>query len=161
MKITWNKSLFSGTYKIYQRGKPIGFLVNRTFSNTYDANIFDEKYTFLSQGFFKQNTKIIDRQKNTVIGKIEYNTWMNRAIITIDDTKFLWKFDNMWNTKWSLVNKQNERISFQGTSRNGEIISEVENPLCFLCGLYVTNCNWQTATVAIAVMIPICITLFS
>ena len=161
MKITWNKNLFSCTYTLYQSGKPIGSLVNRTFSNTYDANIFDEKYTFLSQGFLKQHTQIINRKKNTVVGKIEYNTWMNRATITIDNNKLFWKFENTWNTKWSLTNKQGERIGFQGSSGHGKIVSELENPLYFLCGLYVTNYNWQTATVAIAAMIPIWITIFS
>ncbi|QGY42238.1 hypothetical protein GM418_00775 [Maribellus comscasis] len=161
MKITWSKNLFSCTYKLFESGKPIGYLINRTFSNTYEATILGEKYTFLSQGFFKQNTKIIDREKNTVVGKIVYNTWMNGATITIDDNKFLWKFDNIWNTKWSLVNKQGERIIFQGSSGHGKIISELENPLYLMCGLYVTNYNWQTASIAIAAMIPIWITLFS
>ena len=161
MKTIWVKNFFSTTYKFYQEGTPIGILSKRPLTNTYDAKIFDKKYTFLSNGIFKQDTKIIDRQKNTVIGNIVFNTWKNRATIIIDNNKFLWEFDNTWNTKWSLVNKQGERVSFTGSLGRGQIISNMENPIYFLCGLYVTYYKWQTATIIFVVLISVWVTLFS
>ena len=120
-----------------------------------------KKYTFKTKGFFKQHTEIIDSSVNKVIGEITYNNLMTKATIVVDNKKINWKYDNLWNTKWSIYNSEGVNIKYSGSSTSGQINSNIDDALLLLSGLFVTNYYWQTTVaVLVVVFVPIWITVF-
>lgn len=154
--LNWKKGLFSDTYRIYSNNLQVGKLKNKTFSQSSIGEINGKEYTFKTKGFFKQHTEILDNSDNSVIGEINYNNWMTKAFLSIQNKKFSWKYDNIWNTKWSLNDSDGTEIKYSGSSTSGQIDSNTDNDLLLLTGLYVTNYYWQmTIVIIIAVLIPI------
>lgn len=151
----WKKELFSDTYKVYSNNKQIGELKNRTFSQTSVGEINGKRYTFKTKGFFKQHTQIFDNSDNSLIGDIAYGNWMTKAFLSIKERKLLWKYNNAWNTKWSICESDRTLINYNGSSK-GHIESDINDDLLLLTGLYVTNYYWQmTLFIIAAAWIPI------
>jgi len=155
-KLTWKKNFFSNLYGIYSNGQQVGKLKDKTFSQIANGELNGKEYTFKTKGFFKQQTEIIDNSENKVIGEIIYNNWMTKATISIDNKTINWKYDNIWNTKWSIFNSEGIKIQYSGSSTSGQIDSNIDDALLLLSGLFVTNYYWQmTVAVLVAVFVPI------
>ena len=161
-KLRWKRNLFSSSTIIYSNGQRVGELKDKTFSQTAIGVLNGKKYSFKTKGFFKQETEIIDSFENKVVGEITYNNWKTNAIISIDNKKINWKYDNLWNTKWSIFNSEGIKIQYSGTSTSGQIDSNIDEAVLLLSGLFVTNYYWQmTAAVLVAVFVPIWTTVLS
>lgn len=153
---SWTKGFFSNLYSIYYNGGLIGNLKDKSFSQTAQGEVNGKEYIFKTKGFLKQHTEIIDSSENRIIGEITYNSWMTKAKITLKDKTINWKYDNAWNTKWSLFDSAGILMNFSGSSSKGQINANVDDELLILAGLFVTNYYWQTTTaVIIAALIPI------
>ena len=152
----WKKGIFSDTYRVYSNNQQVGELKNKTFSQSSTGEINGKSYTFKTKGFFKQHTEIIDNSDNSVIGEIAYNNWMTKAFLSIREVKHTWKYENAWNTKWSIYESDKAVISYKGSSTGGKIESDIDHDLLLLTGLYVTNYYWQmTVVILVAVLVPI------
>lgn len=150
------KEFFSNLYSIYSNGQQIGKLKDKTFSQISNGELNGKEYTFKTKGFFKQHTEIIDNSENKVLGEIIYNNWMTKANILIENKTINWKYDNLWNTKWSIFNSKRIKIQYSGLSTSGQIDSNINDELLLLSGLFVTNYYWQmTIAVLVAVFVPI------
>ena len=67
-----------------------------------------------------------------------------------------WKYENFWNTKWSVFNPEGINIEYSGSMTRGKIDSNVDDALLLLSGLFVPNYYWQMTMVALlAVFIPL------
>jgi hypothetical protein len=155
-KLRWKKNLFSSSTIIYSNGQRIGELKDKTFSQTANGELNGKKYSFKTKGFFKQQTDIIDGFENKVVGEITYNNWKTNAIISIDNKTINWKYDNLWNTKWSIFDSEGINIKYSGSSTSGQIDSNIDDSMILLSGLFVTNYYWQkTVAVLVAVFVPI------
>jgi hypothetical protein len=151
-RYTWKKGTFSDTFKIYANNRQSGKLKNKTFSQTATGEINGKNYTYKTKGFFRQHTEIIDDTNGSVIGEISYNDWMTKAFISLDKKEYTWKYDNHWNTKWSIKSFDRVLIKYRGSSTGGEIDPDVDDDLLLLTGLFVTNYYWQaTLFILIAV----------
>lgn len=154
--LTWKKGIFSNTYNIYNGDQLIGKFRNNWFSQSADGELNGVKYTFKTRGFFKQHTQIIEDRTGNIIGEINYSTWRTKATLSINDKESGWKYDNIWNTRWSIFNSEGLQINYCGSSTRGTIESNSENDLLLLGGLFVTNYYWQTAVVLIIIFcIPV------
>ncbi|HKL09286.1 MAG TPA: hypothetical protein VJ896_10970 [Bacteroidales bacterium] len=152
----WKKRIFSDTYRVYSLNQQTGELRNRTFSASADGEINGKRYTFRTKGFFKQQTEIIDHSDHSVVGKITFNSWMTKAYITINGREYTWKYQNVWNTRWSISGNGVGHITYKGTSTGGQIETSTDDDLLLLTGLYVTNYYRQTTLlVLVAVFVPI------
>lgn len=161
-KYTWKKGLLSTTYNIHSEGKIIGHLRDKLLSQTSFGQINNKRYSFRTQGLFNQKTLIVDESDNSVIGEIVYNSWMTKATITIFNQQLSWKYENIWNTKWSIANSSGLQINYSGTSGGGTINSNTEEDLYILSGLFVTNYYWQmTIAIMVAVFVPIYVSVLS
>jgi hypothetical protein len=81
---------------------------------------------------------------------------MNKATIDINGQQFDLKYDNIWNTKWSISGLNETLISYNNTSCRGHIQSNTDNQLLILSGLFVANYYLQmTLVVLLIVFIPI------
>jgi hypothetical protein len=113
-------------------------------------------YNFETKGFFNQETRIINPDSNIQIGKITYNSWKTKAIIEIGNKTFTWKYDNAWNTKWSLSYNEDILLHYYGSYTKGVIGINVQDELLILSGLYISNYFWQIASVVIvSVYLPV------
>jgi hypothetical protein len=110
------------------------------------------KYAFKTKGIFKQHTQILDNQSNNMIGEIAYNNWMTKATLSIQNKKTYWKYENIWNTKWSIFNSEGIQINYSGSSGSGKIESNTKDDLLLLSGLFVINYYWQM-TIAILIVV--------
>jgi hypothetical protein len=157
--LNWKKGTFKTTYEIYTYGKVAGRLKEKSWTQSADGELNGNRYIFNSKGFFKLKTEIIDSINNTIIGKISYNSWMTKARIEYSGKVINWKYDNSWNTKWSLFDSEGAKIRYSGSSSNGKIESDMQNDMLVLTGLYIANYNWQMTMIAVltAVFIPIMI----
>ena len=162
LKLKWKKNIFSTLYSIYSNGQLIGSLKDKTFSQTANGELNGKEYLYKTKGFFKQHTEIIDSSENKVIGEITYNNWMTKATISVNNKMINWKYDNLWNTKWSVFNSEGVNIKYSGSSTSGQIDSNVDDALLILSGLFVTNYYWQmTIVVLVAVFLPIWTTVLN
>ena len=160
--LKWKKQFFSSTYSIYIDRQMVGMLKDKTFSQTAIGELNGKEYTFKTKGFFKQNTEIIDNKENKVIGTITYSSWMTKATISLIDKSINWKYDNVWNTKWSLYDNNEIEIKYAGTSTSGQIDSNTDDAILLLSGLFVTNYYWQvSAAVMVAIFLPIWTTVLN
>jgi len=83
---------------------------------------------------------------------------MNKASININGQKFDLKYDNIWNTKWSISSLNETQIRYNSSTTTGQIESKTDNQLLILSGLYVANYYLQmTLAVLLIVFIPILI----
>jgi hypothetical protein len=158
----WKRGAFSTTYRIYSGEELIGELVDRTFKQTSHGHIRQKKYIFRTKGLFKQETQILQDDNNKPIGNIMYNSMMSKATIQLSNRIVNWKYDNTWQTRWSISDEKGSCMNFAGRSSSGSIEFENADDLLVLTGLFVTN-YYQQAMIAIfvAVFIPIWVTLFT
>lgn len=158
--LRWEKGLFSKTYSIYTNNQLVGKLTDKIFSQSASGEMNGKEYTFRTKGLFKQHTEILDNKENRVIGEITYNSWMTKATLSVLGKMINWKYDNIWNTKWSIFDSEEININYTGSSMKGNIDSSTDDALLLLCGLFVTNYYWQwTAVILVAVFIPIWVTV--
>ena len=125
---------------------------------TSRGELNEKKYTFKTTGFFNQHTQIIENNENKIIGEITYNNWMNKATININGKKFELKYNNIWNSKWSITSLNETQISYNSSTSTGQIQSNTDNELLILSGLFVANYYLQmTLAILLIVFIPILI----
>ncbi len=161
-RLTWQKGAFSSTYKILSGGQQIGWLKDNAFKQTSDGEIGQKRYRFKTEGLFKQKTHIIDQETNEVIGNIKYNSWMTKATIRLSDREIYWKYDNGWQTKWSIFNDHGVQLRFAGRMTKGTIEYDDPEELLVLTGMFVTNYYQQVGiAVLVAVFIPIWVTVIN
>jgi hypothetical protein len=154
--IVWTKGILSNTYKIYSNNNIIGKMKDNAFSNKALGELYGKEYIFLTSGFLRQQTKILDIKENKIIGEIHYNTWMNKATLTLNNKTLYWEYDNLWNTKWRIFDSEGTEIKYTCSFISGQIDSNTDDSLLLLSGLFVTNYFWQmTIVVLLAVFIPI------
>jgi len=161
-RLIWKRGAFSTTYQILSNGQSIGQLQDNAFKRYSDGEIRQKKYRFHTEGMFKQKTQIIDLESNEVIGSIEYNSWMNKAEIKIHDSSYHWKYDNAWQTKWSISDEKGVLLNFAGGMTKGSIEGNDPVDLHVLTGVFVTNYYTQVGiAVLIAVFIPIWVSVIN
>jgi hypothetical protein len=149
----WKNRLFSGDAEIFAHGMPVGTLKNSCWKQISNGEINGKKCRFVSKGFFKQTTQIMDPDTGREIGNITYHSWKTRAIIRYDNRIYTWKQDNTWGTKWSISNAEGPQIAYQGGCSKG--YAELENPddILFLTGLFLNNYFLQSATSTLMVVL--------
>lgn len=158
----WKKGSFSTTYQILSGEEKIGELASYTFKQTAEGVIRNKRYLFRTKGLFKQETQIIDGENDRVIANITYNSMMSKATIQFKDRTINWKYDNTWQTRWSLYDNLGSYMKFAGRQSKGTIEYEKEDDLLVLTGMFVTN-YYQQAMIAImvAVLIPIWVSVIN
>ncbi len=67
-----------------------------------------------------------------------------------------WKYDNIWNSKWSVFDSGGINVKCAGSSTKGLIDSNTNDALVLLSSLFITNYYWQiTVAVMVATFVPI------
>lgn len=154
--LTWSKGFFSSLNQIYSNGKQLGSLNDKPFSRTIKGTFNGKEYLFRNSGFFNQYTEIVDCSDNKAIGRIEYHSWRRKATVSVNGKRYNWKYDNLWNSQWSLSNSDGISIRFNSSPTKGQIDANTDDGLLVLSGLFIKNHYLQTVFIVIlvAVIIP-------
>jgi len=148
--LNWKKGFFSNTYQIYNNGIQVGFLKLSTWSQKAKGVLKEREFEFITKGFLKQETTMLDSKTNSIIATISYNSWKSKAVIKkLSNEEYKWEFNNFWNTKWSLTNSY-IFINYHGSTTKGEINSSTDDELLLITGLYISNYYWQRRASAVA-----------
>ena len=162
MKLNWKKGTFSNTYTFYSNGREIGELEDKNFSSTSTGSLLGKKFKFITNGFFKQTTDIIDLESNKKVGDITYNGFYSKAIVTFNNNTFVWKYENMWNSKWSFNQKEKALITASVSSGGGTVDSKTEEALYLMTALFINSYYRRMAVaVLIIIFIPIWMASFN
>ena len=158
--IHWKKPIFNNASSIYSADGKIGELTENQWKQTAEGELNNRKYSYRTRGFINQLTEIVDPASKDIVGKIEYNTWKSSATITYLDQSFHWKYDNPWQTRWSITDKLGVSTNFQGNQLKGSIEGPDLSEFLVLTGLFITNYYIQsTIVIMVAIFVPIITTL--
>ena len=158
--LAWTKGFFGTTCQIYSGDKKVGELKERSLSLKAYGNLNNKQYLFVTKGILRRTTEIIDVETEHTIGAITYNTWHTKAKISAFAEVYNWKYNNIWNTRWSLYEHGKLLISSKRSATEGSLeLGEIEESLV-LSSLFVMN-NYRHYTAVFAALIPIFIVLFT
>jgi hypothetical protein len=144
---TWKKKLLSNLTLLYQDGNQVGHFTDHGFRRTTIGELKGRKCTFITHGFFKQETRILNEDQSAVIGTIKHGAWNNSADITYEGKRFSFKNKNFWYSKWNLSDGKDTNIEYHGSQFGGNFESSTVDPCLMLAGLQISNFN-QGAFVA-------------
>ena len=153
--IRWTKGFFKNRYELFLNGSIAGSLKDKNWSQSSDGEFNGKQFLFKTTGFFKQSTQITNSFTNEEVGRISYNSWGTRAIISIANKTVEFKYTNTWNTRWILYDNNGVLIHYRGTETKGDIEMDTLDELLVLSGLFIKNHFSQSAALIIVILIPI------
>ena len=160
--LNWKRGLLKNIYEIFSDSGPVGYLKEKSWTQSSYGELNGEKFHFRMKGVFNKEAIVFNSESNTPIGKISYNSWMTKSKIEYGNKVYYWKFDNFWNTRWRLYSEDGLEIKYNCSSTNGKIESDSVNNFLVLAGLYVHNYYWQTTTVTLVIIfLPVWIAVFN
>jgi hypothetical protein len=159
--LNWKKGLFKSIYEIFSDSILVGYMNERSWTQSSHGELYGEKYYFRIKGFFKQEIEVFNNDNSNPIARITYNSWMTKSKIEYSGKTYFWKFDNFWGTSWSLYNAEGLQIKYNCSSSRGRIEYDLKDNLLVLTGLYINNYYRQTTLVTmIAVFLPVWMSVF-
>ena len=137
--LNWTNTLFSSNYKIFDGENQTGELSHSSFSNNNIGTLGSTKLSFISKGIFSSVIAINDLQSNQSVGEIKFNAFGSSAAIVLNNKIYTWQYDNLLQTQWSILDNEHKIVNFSASFSSGKIVSDVDDEMLFLCGLYVQN----------------------
>lgn len=148
--LSWKKKFFSNTYQLYNNGIQSGFLKSSAWKQNSKGVLNDKEYDFITKGFFKAETTIFDSKTSEKVGLITYGNWKSKAILKkTSGEEYQFKYNNFWQTKWSLSNSY-IFINYQGSTSKGELSATTDEELLLITGLFISNYYSQKRAGAVA-----------
>ncbi len=148
----WKNKFPGYTSLIYRDGKQVGYLNVNGFTKNADGELEGQKFRFDNRGFFRQETRIMDRNRSRELATISHNGWNNSATITYGNKQISWKYQNIWHTRWQMSDDSRMKIENVGSPYSGNLVSDVNDPLLVLTGIYIAN-SFRLAFTAVFVVL--------
>jgi len=123
-----------------------------TWKNSAVGELNGQPVSFITHGFFNQETQIIDSINQAIIGRITYNSLRTSAEISYKGNNYHWKNENWTHSRWSLYQHDGKKIAYHGSNTKGELETEIDDNLLVLTGLFVANYFWQSMVAIFIVM---------
>jgi hypothetical protein len=136
---TWETKLFSRKFEIYRNDNMIGELRKECFSRKTYGELNVKKIIFVTKGFFKHETRIMDFDEISTLGTILYSAWKSKSTINYMNKDYKWQFDNFLRTKWSLGNENGTIIRYHSRGFKGIIDTYTEDEILILSGFFIRN----------------------
>jgi hypothetical protein len=138
-KLIWKSKFFKNRYEIFSHETGIGELQKSSWSRTSSGELNGKKYIFDTRGFLNKETQIIDLKDNSVIGKILFSNWRTKTTIIYRNKEYIFRYDNILNTKWSISDESGVLVNFQSFISDGDINSSNSDEVLILAGLFIRN----------------------
>ena len=136
---TWKTKMFSSKFDIYRYENLTSELKKEGFSRKTYGEMNSKKFLFLTKGFLKHQTQIINQADESIIGTISFNFWKSKSQISYNNKEYNWQFDNFWRTRWSLGNENGYLVRYQSHGFRGTIDSYTDDPVLVLAGFFIRN----------------------
>jgi hypothetical protein len=137
--LTWKTKLFSKQYEIYRNDNMIGELRKEGLSRKTIGELNVKKVIFVTKGFFKRETRIMDFDEISILGTINYSAWKSKSTINYMNKEYKWQFDNFLRTKWSLGNENGIIIRYHSHGFKGIIDTYTDDEVLILTGFFIRN----------------------
>jgi hypothetical protein len=162
MILNWKKGLFKSIYEIYSDSVLVGYVNEKTWTESSHGELYGERFNFRTKGFFNQETRVYSNENNTPVGKISYNSWMTKAKIEYSGKIYFWKFDNFWSTSWSLYTTEGLQVKYNRSLSKGKIEYDLDDNFLVMTGLYINNYYWQASVVILmTIFLPLWLVIFN
>ncbi len=141
MHLKWKKHFFSQKYTFYSNHERFGRMLFKTLPNRALVNLGDSKYLFEISNLLSQSAQIIDLSNKKLLGGIKpYGLMRMKATILVKNQTFYWKLNNVFQSKWSIKNKDGQLVMFSSSYKKGELtIHNQTEELLLLSGIFLTN----------------------
>ncbi|MCU0455888.1 MAG: hypothetical protein MUE74_06255 [Bacteroidales bacterium] len=148
--LTWKTKFFSNTWDIIQYDRSVGEIVNKAFSRSASGTLRGKKLLFEIRGFFKQQTRILEAESESVVAEVAISSWKTKATISYNNHDYTWQHDNFWNTKWSISDVNGALVKYHSRAMGGEITAYTSDEVLIIAGLFIKNYFRQRAAAAAA-----------
>ena len=135
----WKNKFPGYTSLIFRDGKQVGYLNVNGFTKSAEGELEGQKFRFDHRGFFRQETRIVSGDRSGEMATISHNGWNFTAAIIYGDRRISWKYQNLWHTKWMMSDDGRLKIENTGSPYSGNLVSDVDDPLLVLTGIYISN----------------------
>lgn len=147
---TWKTKFFSNTWDIIQNDQKVGEIVNKAFSRSSSGTLRGKKILFEIRGFFRQQTRILDAESESLLAEVVISNWKTKATISYNTREYIWQHENFWNTKWSISDTNGAIVKYNSHAMGGEITSYTTDEVLIMAGLFIKNYFRQRAAAAAA-----------
>ncbi|MDM7919650.1 MAG: hypothetical protein QUS12_10845 [Methanosarcina sp.] len=147
---TWKTKFFSNTWDIIQNDQKVGEIVNKVFSRSSSGTLRGKKILFEIRGFFRQQTRILDAEGESLVAEVVISNWKTKATISYNNREYIWQHENFWNTKWSISDTNGAIVKYHSHAMGGEITSYTTDEVLIMAGLFIKNYFRQRAAAAAA-----------
>ena len=138
--IHWKKAFFSTKHKLFAGDHKVGELSTSSFSiSDAKGKMYDSNIEFKNRSFFGNEIDIIDSNHGSVIGTITFNAWSSKAKIVLSGKEVDCKSDNIWGTKWSIIDEGKKLLQYKSSTTSGTIETNINDPILLLSGLFIFN----------------------
>ena len=137
--LTWKTKLFSKQYEIYRNDNLIGELRKEGLSRKTNGELNVKKIIFMTKGFFRHETRIMDFDEISTLGTINYSSWKSKSTLNYMNKEYKWQFDNFLRTKWSLGNENGTIIRYHSRGFKGIIDTYTDDEVLILSGFFIRN----------------------
>lgn len=147
----WKKSFLSRTYDIFYQDLHAGSIKESFWGSRAEGEMDGKIWLFVTKGCFKRRTEIIDPGSDHLVATIIYGTigWKASIIFADNPERIVtWRFTNFWNTKWSLTCQSAETIEYKGMTSKGTIVSNINDDMLILAGLFIVSYFRRTTATA-------------
>ncbi|MEJ2596400.1 MAG: hypothetical protein P8100_15030 [bacterium] len=148
----WKNKFPGYTSLIYRDGKQVGYLNVNGFTKNAEGELEGRKFRFNNRGLFRQETLVLDGDRSSELATISHNGWLSTATITYGNKHVSWKYQNIWHTRWMMSDNGDMKIENVGSPYSGNLVSDVDDPLLVLTGIYISN-SFRLAFTAVFVVL--------
>lgn len=113
MRIDWTSGVFSNYYIFFVQGKRMGRMDKNVWSRTAELEWNDERFIFRGNSLFGTRQSLCDLQGIEILN-ISNKFLSNRSVIQYGDEVLLWRFKDVFGSKWELT--RGETVIAAGTS---------------------------------------------
>jgi len=103
-KLKWGKNISSGTYSLFTEGTLCGYLKSNVFSDSSNAELKGQRYSFKTNGVFKRQTIIYELETFRNLGMNTYDELGSKSIILIEGNVMFFRYDSLWRNSWKISN---------------------------------------------------------
>lgn len=152
--ISWKKGFFKCVFNIFSGEEKIGELKPSKLTLSATGKIDEARYRFRVREGMTNRVEIIDLDTQEQVGKIRFGHWLPKATIEFRGETYTWKFSNLWETRWKIIDAHQNSVDYKGWACAGNVSSALPANLLTLTGLFISNYYWQMATIYVAIFLP-------
>ncbi len=150
--LIWTKNFFDANYQVFKGADIQGSIIFDSWKN--NANVITKEHTYLFQtsDLFHPVTRIIETGGKQ-IGSIRFNSWQMKATLYFGGSVYYWKYTSFMMSSWELVDQEGKRATYTSHTGSGTILSESEDEIPLLAGLFIQGFFNRVLLLSIAVVL--------